>query len=527
MRKTEPQRPAREYHSKCAHRSGRGGAIDNRLRNGRHKALTFTLPIAATALWPEGHEHRSRPATVVLIPATTLRVVAWLAIHPAWWFLGDAIDYVNSAVNLAPGGFRPTGYSLILLAPLSHFQRLSLVTSAQHLLGLGSAILVYALLVRYGLASWLAALATVPMLFDGYVLASEQMLVSEPLFVTLVVAAVVLLLWPAERPSLVSSVLAGGLLGLAVITRTIALVLVCVVAVVLLPRASWSRMLALLIACLLPVSLYAVWFQQTYHQLNLTSSTGIFLYGRASKFADCNRISFPDPELARLCPTDPLGQRNENFYDFNPKSPLYRFNPSLVAADAEAARFAVAAIRSQPDDYAALVWHDLTQYFGLDDSGMVPFIYRFRTNLPMDDQARAAGRAYQGGRDPTPQYRPPLVRALADYQRFAVAPGLSYLVALVIAALGFLLGRDPSHGRLKTAIAITAATGLALLVTPSFTVPADVRYRLPALPLLGIAVTLGSRLLVEAWSLHRAHGGGHHSAGWKQRSTRDRLGPKP
>lgn len=475
-----------------------------------HQALGLEEPGAGDALVAARGRRvwvslawRHRPMLAVLIVAASLRVLGWLAIHPAWWFLGDAIDYVNSALDLKPGEWRPSGYSLILLAPLSYFQQLSLVTASQHLLGLGSAVLLYAMLLRYGLAPWLAALATIPMLFDAYTLATEQMLVSEPLFTALVVAAVAVLLWWGRRPPLASCLLAGALFGLSATTRTTGLVLPLVAAVVLFPSVGWRRLAALLIACALPVGLYVTWFDQTYHRLDLTSSTGVFLYGRASQFAQCGRISFPDPELRRLCPSEPVGQRSETFYDFHPNSPIHVLHHGLPYADAQAGQFAVAAIRSQPGDYAALVWRDLKQYFGLRDSGLVPAIYRFRTDVPMDDGARVAGLRYQGGRNPAPQYRPAVVHGLAQYQRFAVTPGLGYLMALSVAGLGLLLGRDLAGRGLKTATALTAGMAFALLVIPAFVVPGDVRYRLPALPLLGAAVALGCHLLYSSWSLRR------------------------
>src|SRR5207244_10676486 len=124
----------------------------------------------------------------------------------------------------------------------------ALVTAAQHVLGLASGVLLYALLVRHGTPPWAAALAAAPALLDAYVVGSEQMLLSEPLFTALVVGAVGLLLWRPGRPSLLASLLAGGLLGLAATTRTVGLVLIAVVAVVLFMRLGPLRLAVLVVA---------------------------------------------------------------------------------------------------------------------------------------------------------------------------------------------------------------------------------------------------------------------------------------
>src|SRR5207253_2253732 len=158
---------------------------------------------------------------------------------------------------------------------------------------------------------------------DAYVVGSEQMLLSEPLFTALVVGAVVLLLWWPVRPPLIASFLAGGMLGHAATTRTIGLVLVAVVAVVLFMRLGPLRLAVLVVAFLLPVALYVAKFDQVYQRPNLTLSTGVFLYGRASQFADCGRLVLPDPGLRQLCPGGQPGQRVELFYIFDMGSPIH------------------------------------------------------------------------------------------------------------------------------------------------------------------------------------------------------------
>ena len=65
----------------------------------------------------------------------------------------------------------------------------------QHLLGLLTAVVLYVLLRRWGLASWLATLATLPLLFDAMQLVLEHSVLSDVLFGLLLVLAVAALAW--------------------------------------------------------------------------------------------------------------------------------------------------------------------------------------------------------------------------------------------------------------------------------------------------------------------------------------------
>jgi hypothetical protein len=441
---------------------------------------------------------RHWPLLVALAAGTGLRLLAWYSIHPAWWFLGDSIDYVRDSILRRPNVWRPDGYSFLLLFPLHYLHQLALVTAAQHLLGLATGVLVYALLVRHGTPPWAAALAAAPALLDGYVVGSEQMLLSEPLFTALVVGAVVLLLWRPGRPSLLASVLAGGLLGLAATTRTVGLVLIAVVAVVLFLRLGPLRLAVLLVAFSLPIALYVAKFDRVYQRPNLTLSTGVFLYGRATQFAHCGRLVFPDPNLRRLCPSGQPGQRGELFYIFDGNSPIHVLYGTPAAADDAGRQFALAVIQQQPADYAALVAGDFVHSFGLGQDSRVASNYLFTTNLPMTPEAKEAGWLYQGA-DPGPFYRPAVVAALAAYQRYAWVPGLACLAALLVAALGLVFGRDPDRRGLRSAVALSAGSALAFFLVPPFTVLPDPRYRLPAIPLLCLAVALSGRLLAHRY----------------------------
>ena len=80
-------------------------------------------------------------------------------------FTADSFGYLISGVNPAPGQIRPAGYPFLLwLAP---FHSLLLVTSLQHLMGIGTAVIGYAVLRHWGLPAWAATAAATPSLFDS------------------------------------------------------------------------------------------------------------------------------------------------------------------------------------------------------------------------------------------------------------------------------------------------------------------------------------------------------------------------
>jgi hypothetical protein len=446
---------------------------------------------------------RHWPFLVILALAAALRVVAWLAIHPAWWILGDSISYLQDALQLQPDRWRPSGYSLLVILPLAPAQHIALVTAVQHVMGLTVGLLMYAILLRLGLPRWAATLAAIPALFDGYVVASEQMLAAEATFVILVVGALALLLWRGGRPQWWVAGAAGLLLGLAAITRTVGLPLIALpVLVLLLPRPAWSRLAALSAAFALPICLYAGWFAHTYGQVNLTASTGIFLYGRATQFVDCGRVHFSDQRLRLLCPTEPIGSRNELYYVFNPSSPPTRLGLSLTATNDMAGRFASEAIRAQPADYLRLSWTGVVATFEWDQSSLFnDLLFIPGEVLPPD--ARPIGLAYQGGRDPGPFDRPALAHAMLAYEGIAMTRGTLCLLALLVAAVAMIFGRDQDGRGLRAALVLTAGTAALLLLVPAMTAGIAPRYRVPAIPEVWLAVAISASLLVNRWRARR------------------------
>src|SRR5207244_7950996 len=118
--------------------------------------------------------------------------------------------------------------------PFGHAHAIPLIPVAQHAMGLGIGVAVYAILYRLG-AGQLSSLGAAPVLFDGYQLNVEQFALAETLFTAFVVAAVGLVVW-RKRPGVVVSMLAGAALAGAALTRAVGLVLIVPLVIYLVAR---------------------------------------------------------------------------------------------------------------------------------------------------------------------------------------------------------------------------------------------------------------------------------------------------
>ena len=160
-----------------------------------------------------------------------------VAYHPALIF-PDSVRYLQYAHNFTAGqwsadALRQSGYS-VLIIPVMLLHDLWIIPLAQHLAGLATAVLVYAVLIRFGIRTWLAAVASIPVLFDPLQLVLEQYVLADVWTVFLVVAALVILVWrrakqpedQEEKRGWLPAAACGLLLGLAVTFRDEMLIMI-------------------------------------------------------------------------------------------------------------------------------------------------------------------------------------------------------------------------------------------------------------------------------------------------------------
>ncbi len=160
-----------------------------------------------------------------------------------------------------------------------------------------------------------AAIATLPVLFDGYIIEDEHLVMAETVFTFLLMVAVCLLLWRPGLPRWWVAVIAGLLVGYAVIVRTEGVVMLAVLPLCLLLRGwawktlrAWLVAIAFTVASLVPLGAYMNWFHERTGHYGTTMSAGYYLWGRMSSFADCARIN-PSGEQAVVCPRQPIKDR--------------------------------------------------------------------------------------------------------------------------------------------------------------------------------------------------------------------------
>ncbi len=419
-----------------------------------------------------------RALMITMLPAIGLRVLAVLGFPPAILFYGDSFAFLRE--ELTPGTTRPSGYSL-LLAVLRPAHSLTLVTVLQHLLGLALAVAVYALLRRRGLPGWGAALLVTPLLYDEFLLLLEHMIMADAVFVVLVTAAVALIVW---RVSPTTAAVGGLLLGLAGITRTVGLpLLILTAAYLLIRRYGWRPLVALLVAGVIPLGAYATWMKVEKGKFGLTEADGNFLWSRTMSFADCAVIKPPE-RLAVLCPDMPVAQRPyPPHWLWESFSPLLKV-PGAANRNQLAGEFARQAILAQPGGYLGAVATDLTQLLRWERTAVdekTP--YKLPTSeRPISESVRGVAESYEAGPAAT-RVVEPFAGWLRAYQRFGYVPFPLLMLALVGALVAAPLRR-------RWDALLPGVAALALAISPPFLAAFDVRYVIPAIPLVCLAVGL-------------------------------------
>ncbi len=403
----------------------------------------------------------------LLVLGAGLGGVVLAAYHPALIF-PDSVRYLQYAHNFtagqwSPDALRQSGYS-VLIIPVTLLHDLWLIPLAQHLAGLATAVLVYAVLIRFGARRWLAAVAAIPVLFDPLQLVLEQYVLADVWTAVLIMAALVLLVWRREGPGKLAAAGCGLLLGVAVTFRDQDLIMIVPAALYVLvavrPRHPRLIRLTALTGCfLIPVAGYLGWFDAAHGQPNFT------------------------PTL-----------RNADFYTWNPRSPQWTFRPPAgMSRDAVVRDFSLRILRHQPAAYAEAVARDLGYGFspvrGAGPEQYSPAYLQFHTYVRPDRQAYASIAALGY---PAPELRPGLAAFLTAYGRWFYVPGPVFAAGLVLALAGLAGARRRNAQARATrhaGLLFTASAGLVLLPPAAFAT-FDWRYQLPQLSLIPAAAIL-------------------------------------
>ncbi|GAB3143602.1 hypothetical protein [Microbispora hainanensis] len=431
---------------------------------------------------------RHRAFMVALVAAAALRVVTMLGYPPARLYWYDSFAYLHNAVHLRPEqGFHPIGYPLLLRALLP-FHSVEVVVAVQHAMGLATGAIVFAVLRGRGLPGWAAVAASAPVLFDASFLRLEHAVVSDTLFILLVVAATALLV-RRPVPSARAAAMAGLLLAGAALTRTITLPLILLVLLVLaVRRVPWRRLAILALTGLLPVAAYAAWYGGVHGRIGVSGTDGVALWARSMPFADCTVIR-PSQDLAPLCPNgtvlDAAGE-----YVWAKESSLNRLPGGHLALNDRARAFALRAIAAQPFDYLREVAKDTALAFAwtpvahpartVPAFGFALGTWPLPADQPLADEAR---REYDPDLTGMRSVRP-YADLLIAYQHPAYLRGPLLAAVLLLGAVGAVRRSSRTAALLPWAVAVT------LLVAPVAVLDFDHRYVLPVVPVACLAAGL-------------------------------------
>ncbi|TDD92611.1 phospholipid carrier-dependent glycosyltransferase [Actinomadura rubrisoli] len=454
------------------------------------------------------HPHlRHAPFLLALAGGALLRWTAMRAYPKGLWFTGDSYFYVAYALHPQPSPSKTLGYPF-LLRLMEPLHSLTAVVAVQHLMGLAVAVMAYAVLCRAGLPGWGAAIVTLPLLYDAYQVELEHLLMSEALFTFLIAAALTLLLWRVKAapgkdagPTWWMALAAGLLLGYAVLVRSAGAPLVPVVLLCLLMRRQgWRPALAFGAAAAVPLVAYAMWFHAERGTYALTTSDGIYLWGRTAGFADCSKIDLPSNEQA-LC----LDAATKAEHDppghliWRAEVPPRVIYGSVVTPKANAALrdFSIRAILAQPGAYLRTVGHGVGMAFAWDRSPHPTAATEGLYHFPDRPQVFPGGRSWGGGgtalsdamrygRTDTPsEVVQPHAGRMIDYQDRWFVPGPALGALFALGAAGVAVAR-----RRRREVLMAWGTGVTLLLFPIASADFDYRYVVPAMPFACLAVGL-------------------------------------
>ncbi|SFS32712.1 glycosyltransferase family 2 protein [Saccharopolyspora flava] len=444
---------------------------------------------------------------LLVLAGLVLRIVTQLAYRPALLYI-DSFRYLDDVGVFYPGGINPVGYEWFLW-PLLGIGGLAGVAVVQHLLGLGLGIGVYVLLRRFGVKEWLAALAAAPVLLDAYQLQIEQLIMSDLLFQVLLLVAVSLLCWWGPPTPKVAAV-AGGVLALSVMVRSVGLTLVVPAVVFVLlaaglrPREGWRPRLiatgALVAGFGAAVLVYALYGALVAGKFGVGGSGGGgALFGRAAVVADCGELDLTREERL-VCPRESHEVRAKRGIDFylhlwDVQANVDSLLPEGMDVNAAQRSLTRKVVLHQPLDIAAGVARDFVKGFAptrTQSVGDVPLDrWQFQLEHPLyapDWYTREWTELYDGS---DLHADPELTSFLRGYQLGGgYTPGLLLGGLLLVATAAVLGAGRARRSGLRAVTLLPAGLATTALLTASV-MEFSWRYQLPGLVLIPLAGALG------------------------------------
>jgi hypothetical protein len=450
---------------------------------------------------------------LLLAAGVALRLWFMTAVRPGLLGYADTHVYVYAAADISDGKWfsyshQPNGYSMFIAFTHLFAAKLSLVSLAQHALGVATGVLLYLSVRRVGGPPWLGLLPAASVLVGGTQLFAEHAILSESLFSFIVACAIYAAVRASASPAFWWVAAAGLLCGMAPAVRTMGMFLAPAIAIwLLLDRdVRLGRRFLRAGTCLLAAAVVVggyVGAQRVETGFTGWTQTGMWnLYGRAAPFADCEE--FTPPKGTRvLCEKTPPNERpSPSVYVYGgAASPALRAFSGGTASPVprkEVRSFALAAIRGQPLDYIAAITDDMRRYFDSDYAGSGGLsLENFVETLAVGTHPTPES----GIQPQTVDYRPYYpnaglleqegsLEALREFEastRFQQGPLMIVLVGLALLA-PFVAPSGPSR---RGALLFTGLS-FVLMVTPVATLYYNARFAIPSIAPLVAAAALGA-----------------------------------
>ena len=421
--------------------------------------------------------------------------------RPAYLSSNDSARFLHFAHiddGMYEDTFGPTAYAAMLKALRFVSDQLEFTVAVQHLLGLVSALLLYAAVRRLGAPVWAACVPAGVVLLSGDQLYMEHALLSEGGFLPLVAGGLYAGVRGLEPDrSLRWLALAAALFAGAALFRNVGLILVPALvlwALVAMPRgrrlASGGVAAAAAAAVL---GAYAIGAELDGGNTGWTATSGWNAYGRSAPFADCDKFEEP-PGTELLCEDTPADDRPGSlFYLWFQGSPARDLFGHPPLEQELLGKFGRRAILAQPLDYVETVAADLPRFLNPElnhrrYSGGGYFLMSRRGQKAEGNVLFQLSRDYDHA-DYSPGSSGDRIADWQEIQRLdGWVPGLfvAFAVAGLVAARGAAL----------RGLALFALVGGGLVVMPAATLSLLGRYTVPPMPVVAGAAAIGAWALV-------------------------------
>jgi len=478
---------------------------------GHHRAAQSARgSLSATIASFRGQGAAGKLLWVFIAAGIALRIVAGVSWWPAVTTLNDSVSYAfYAAHNPLADPNHPAGYMFILEFLGLFSRQLAFTITVQHLLGVLSALLLFAAVKRLVGSPWPALAGAGAILLGSDQIFLEHNIMSEGSFVLFMAATLYAGVRAIEqpRPWYLWPLATGALGAFDTMIRSAGLFLIPVLAVALLiggPRPRllrWRACAGLLGTALVLLLGYAAANDISNGRFEIGPATGWHLYSRVARFANCSDFT-PPAGTRGLCETTPYSQRpGGDYYIHTAESPAFRLFGYTGSHDDKLKAFALDVILHQPRAYLRTVLHEVEYYYVPSLTPAVP--YGGGGLSPELDWSRLAPHQpfkhgmesfFAGFSIHQPHGGQVFLQKYEQTFRFG---GTLLSITTLLTLIGLFVG--PRRNRL--AVFVLGGGGLAMLIGPMFGTYYEGRY---SMPVAGPMIAAGAITILTLAQMERA-----------------------